>query len=273
MKSRCLGSTPMYFVVLLILVFPSVTWAQTQGGNTYDCSSAHRQFKKLNRPLLILKDEDIYMSEKDIKASTAMLGTFIAREVVGKLNEGADDNELKYFLSCVQTDKEDKPWPDLSNTPYALMAKPVDVPIAVTGVLVMRGGQTIPATAPLLQCYAKQNDRWSFVGEAGDDFNGQTFYVYPLQSPIDDQVWFLLTGKTIGGTGGVLNLEVATCDGKQMKVKWKKGGFRGGHVDVDSGIVVVTYNKIGDDFAIIRDKDGYGVDFTEILHVTPKGLE
>jgi hypothetical protein len=138
----------------------------------------------------------------------------------------------------------------------------------------LRGSMGIPDTKPLLQCFAKQNDRWSFVGAVGSDYRGETFFVYPLRSPIEGQVWFLLTGKAIGGTWSLVNLEVATCDGKQMKVKWRKGGFAGATVDVDSGTVVVTYNKHAEGTGeVIEDSDGDAKVFVDIYHVTPKGLE
>lgn len=140
----------------------------------------------------------------------------------------------------------------------------------------MRGSMGIPDTKPLLQCFAKQNDKWLFVGAAGDDYRGETFFVYPLRSPIEGQVWFLLTGKVIGGTGSLVNLEVATCDGKQMEVKWRKGGFAGATVDVDSGTVVIHYYKRpkgGATWQFIEDQDGDAKVFTDIYHVTPKGLE
>jgi hypothetical protein len=112
-------------VGVLSLVFcADIPRAFAQKADVSDCLSARRQFKRLNRPLLILNHEDAdrfdSLGAKNyadaLRIGTNSLETYLTTTTLEQLNAGRDANELTTFLSCMQGDEHDLPGSDYTNT-------------------------------------------------------------------------------------------------------------------------------------------------------------
>ncbi len=180
---------------------------------------------------------------------------------------------------------------DRTNTPSVFVeGKNGNAPLALTAMLLMRGGSAIPQTRALVQCFANKDGHWAQVPSARDAeaYDGYTLFVHSLRSPVQDEVWYLLSGRVIGSSGGFFRLEVISCSKSRLKTVWTRDNIFHGQVEVESDAVTLRYNKQGDPSVPPPDGEQYGpefiimdgdpadptpVQFSERLRVTVKGLE
>ena len=243
-------------IALLLLVVAVSATAQDA-----DCSADKNQFSELHAPLSANK------YDKDVEAQlTNKVESFTTSVILRKLTAGADSNQIKDYLQCV-TGR----WGELSHTPVVFTGHLGATPLAVVATVIARDGGAVVDTKPLVQCFENSSGRWTLVGQLGDDFTGKTFDIDPLKSPVDGQLWYLLSGRTLGDTGGRLLVEVASCSQTKFETKWKRDDFRWGKVLVtgDGTTVELSYEKLLPDGRVPVPPPPAT---TEVLNVTPKGL-
>jgi hypothetical protein len=212
------------------------------------------------------------------------LSQLFAEVTVKKLNAGATGSEIIGYLGCI-TKGEDvstemrEAMTEFSNAPVVLIPPAADPPQAIVATYPLigypaDGKWAIAPSRPIVQCFAKNGRGWSFVGELGGDYARSTFSIYPLTSPVPGQTWSLLAGRAIGDTGGRLLLEVVVCDGKSFTKKWTRRDIEWGKIEsVDGNAVLLTYEKHLDEKGRVIHTEAGPIRYSEVLHVTPNGLE
>lgn len=131
MKFGALNSIALRAGVLSLLLCADLSKAIAQKADVSGCVSARREFKKLNRPLLILNDEDAdrfdSLGAKNygdaLRIGTNSLEGYLTKTTLEQLDAGRDANELTTFLTCMLGDEQDKPSSDYTNTPRSLCRK------------------------------------------------------------------------------------------------------------------------------------------------------
>lgn len=140
--------------VLSLMLCADIPKAIAQKADVSGCVSARREFKKLNRPLLILNDEDADRSDSlgtknysdALRIGTKSLENYLTKTTLEQLDAGLSANELSTFLSCMLGDEQDKLSSDYTNAPAAFLGQSAGTELAVTGVLIVRGSMGIPDT-------------------------------------------------------------------------------------------------------------------------------
>jgi hypothetical protein len=211
------------------------------------------------------------------------LSQLFAEITIKKLNAGATVNEITDYLGCITRGNDVSPemretLAEFSNAPTVFIPQAADPPQTIVATYPLigfsaEGKSAIAPSRPIVQCFVLNASRWSFVGELGGDYSMSTFSIYPLTSPVPGQTWSLLAGRRIGDTGGRLLLEVVSCDGKTFTKKWDRGGISWGKVEVEGNAVLLTYEQAVDEKGRVIHTEGDPIRYSEVLHVTPKGLE
>jgi hypothetical protein len=210
----------------------------------------------------------------------------MAEVTVKKLNAGATADTITDYLGCITDGSGYIPVEKrgtggdenrLTNAPVVYMPETASPPQAIAATYPVLGRATdynwaIAPSRPLVQCFAKKDGQWSLIGEFGGEYESQFLSMYPLNSPVPGETWALLSGRHIGDTGGRLLLEVVACDGKTFTKKWSRDEIRWGKVDVSGSTVVLTYEKLDEKGRVVFSQED-PIRYTEVLHVTPKGLE
>lgn len=227
-----------------------------------------------------IQDDSASEYRKHFDQIAGVLSQLLAEVTVKRLNAGATASEITNYLGCM-TSADDVPVHEapneLTNAPAVLIPQTTDPPQAIAATYPLIGYTpdkiwAIAPSRPIVQCFAKNATGWSLVGELGGDYTRHTFSIYPLTSPVPGQSWSLLAGRAIGDTGGRVLLEVVVCDGKTFTKKWTRPDIEWGKVEVEGNLVLLTYEKI-----FVNGKrtfsGGDPIRYSEVLHVTPNGLE
>jgi hypothetical protein len=270
--------------VFIVLVFALPAAGQIPDKDS--CRQAADQFESLNQPLLKSHPGSVDGNPDSLKKATGAVEHFVGEIVTARLTDVADVQSIRAYLACMQAGKDDRPWEELTDTPLVFQSDATRT--SLSALLVMRGGLAVPDTRAIVQCFAKSAHGWKLVGNLPDanSFNGHTLNVYPLDSPIPDEAWYLVSGRAIGGTGGPLRIEVVSCTPGAFRQIWQRDDITWGHVEVTPGNVRLTFLKhayestslqpneqIGPG-SIIMDKsiDPAPIKFTEDLRITRSGL-
>lgn len=262
-------------IVGLFLTIPFCTKGTAQVPSLADCTRARDQYTALNGKLLVAAKGADVLQPDGMKRGTSDLTGFITQVILARLQDSGEPSTIRSYLSCMQEGEYEHASERFTNTPQVEIIKPAQVSVAVSSLLIMRGGSGIPSTRPLIECFAQKGSAWNLVGQSGDEFDGHTFFTYPLHAPNQQESWYLLSGRTIGDTGGRLKLEVVSCSPDHFQKIWERDGFEWGDIQVDGGSVVLNYEKRDERGQIIRTEPN-GPEhkrFTEYLRVTNKGLE
>lgn len=276
--------------VLIILIFASFVRANAQTPGPADCTQARDQYTRMNDHLLLDRQADSDRSPKVSLKRTGDLTGFITRIILARLTDIGDPSSIRAYLTCMQEREGERPWDGTTNTPQMFLTTSGPVPLAVSSMVIMRGGVAIPNTLALVQCFARIRGTWTLVPNLGDEqeFDSHTLFINELRSPEPDESWYLLSGRAIGDTGGRLRLEVVACGAKEMRTVWKRDEILHGEIEVtDQSIVSLTYEKQEDERTAEMNGDKLGPEmiimdgsadpdpkrFSEILRVTRDGLE
>lgn len=276
-------------ISILIMVF-AASCLNGQIPDRSSCTLARDQFTAINDRLLRSNGHPGPIDDKAMSVGTDNLEAYVTKVVLGRLVDIGDSSAIRAYLMCMQQRDGVRPWDDLTDGPQVFVQVTQNPPLALSEFLVMRGGNAIPQTHPILQCFARNGTRWKQVGTFADaeKFDGRTLYVHPLASPIPGEEWYLVSGRTIGDTGGRLRVEVVSCSAEQFRTVWTRDEiFHGKIDDVQSGYVTLSYLKqgrpgdplpvyeqLGPEFIIMnRDPNPDPIRFTETLRVTKNGLE
>ena len=275
-----------FLVYLSILAFSPSIWLQGQVPARWDCPLARDQFAQINDRLLNSRNPTAEHDPKALKAGTQSLEDFITRITLARLSDIGDAEAIRSYLSCMQ--ERERPWDDLTDAPKVFVEKDGQPELAVMAMLLMRGGDGIPDTRAVVQCFAKDGPNWVHIGDLidADAFDRHMLHVFPLQSPIPSEAWYLLSGRAIGDTGGHLRLEVVSCTAKLFKTVWVRDGILWGDVDVRATDVTLSYERradpnhplpasqlVGPGSIIYEQGSSDPLRFSDALRVTKNGLE
>jgi hypothetical protein len=266
--------------VYLFLVTPCLLPASCAIAQTANCKTDRAQF--VTRNDASIRDDSANEYRKHFDQIAGSLSQLFAEVTIKKLNAGAKASELTGYLQCVTRGNDITPdireWlTRVSNAPAVLIPQTASPPQAIVATYPIVGHSTdeewaIAPSRPVVQCFAKNATGWSLVGELGGDYSSHTFSIYLLTSPVPGQSWSLLAGRAIGDTGGRVLLEVVVCDGKTFTKKWTRPDIQWGEVEVDGNLVLLTYVKIFVN-GTRTFSEGDPIRYSEVLHVTPNGLE
>jgi hypothetical protein len=270
--------------ILFLFFFCRCADAQIPGLG--DCTRARDRYTELNDPLLLKSRAAAKLRPDIMEAKTETLEMYVTGILEARLSDSGDPGVIRDYLKCIQERDGEMPEPGDTNTPEVFIAGP-QRSLAVSAMLIMRGGNVIPQTRELVACFARSGSRWLRVpGNVGDSgFDSHTLFIHPLRSPVAGEDWYLLSGRAIGSTGGILRLEIVGCSGQQFRSVWRRDGIRWGKIEVDEGGVKLTYEKqgipglplpqgqkLGVEFVIV-DASYDPIRFSEFLKVTKNGLE
>jgi len=272
---------------LIVFLFAFVFKASAQTPGPADCSQARDQYARMNDHLLLDHQDESDESPQVALKRTKDLTSFIARITIARLADMRDPSAIRAYLACMQERDETLPPEWSTNTPQIFLAKTPRSLIAVSSMVIMRGGDAIPNTRPVVQCFSEAKGKWTLIGAGGEEFDTHTFFIHPLKSPNPSESWYLLSGTAIGDTGGRLHLEVISCSASKYRKVWDRDELIWGEVQVSPDGIVLTYLKQEDEQTaeINGDKLGPGhiiaddspdedpKRFSETLRVTPNGLE
>jgi hypothetical protein len=272
---------------LIIFIFASLVKANAQTPGPADCTQARDQYTRMNDHLLADRQEDSDRTPQVALRLTRDLTGFVTRIILARLTDTRDPSAIRAYLACMQEAEVERPLEELTNTPQVFLTTPGAVPLAVTSMLILRGGVGIPNTLALVQCFARVRGSWTLVSNGNEQgFDTHTFYINELRSPIPNESWYLLSGRMIGAGG--FRMEVVACGAKQMRTIWKRDGILWGEIEVaDQSTVSLTYlkqedprtaeangDKLGPEMIIQDDSaDPAPKRFSETLRVTSNGLE
>ena len=283
--------TPTSFnaiVIVAILMLSGAFSASAQVPALSDCHVAEKLYTALNEPLLVRSQHGVQPSVADETNGVKDITAFVSQVILARLTDASSPGMIKSYLECMQEREGERPWPDITNAPYISINEGAQDTLAFSSFLVMRGGIAIPRTRALVECFVKQPASWRYVGhlQDQDSFDGHTFFINQLRSPVLEEVWYLLSGRTIGDTGGRLTLKVVSCSKKGLLTVWHREGIVWGEVSTDSDQVTLTYYKQGGPNTPLEEGQGIGIGslvvdkqsgerlrFSEALRVRKKGLE
>ena len=277
-------------IIFILSVLASLLKANAQTPGPADCRQARDQYTLMNDHLLLDRQADSDRSANVSLKRTGDLTSFITRIMLARLTDIGDPSAIRAYLNCMQEEEGERPWEDITNTPQVFLTTSSSVPLAASAMMIMRGGVAIPNTLALVQCFARIRGSWTLVQNVSDEqeFDSHDLYIDELRSPKPDEVWYLLSGRALGDTGGRLRLEVVACGAKQMRTIWKRDEIVWGKIEVaDQSTVLLTYSKQEDPQAAEANGDKLGPGmiimddsadpdpkrFSETLRVTPNGLE
>lgn len=278
------------FLIFLIFLLLSLLKANAQTPGPADCTQARDQYTRINDHLLIDRQAEADESPQASLNRTTDLTGFVTRIMLARLTDIRDPSSIRAYLACMQEREGERPWEETTNTPQIFLTTPGPVPLAVTSMMIMRGGVAIPNTLALVQCFARIRGNWTLVPNAGNqqEFDSHTLFINELRSPKPGESWYLLSGRNFGDTGGRLRMEVVACGARQMRTVWKRDGIVWGKIEVaGQRTVSLTYEKQEDERTAEINGDKLGPEhiieddsadpapkrFSETLHVTPNGLE
>jgi hypothetical protein len=277
-------------LILFSFVFASLTQANAQTPGPADCTQARDQYTRLNDHLLVDRQADSDRSPQVSSRRIRNLTGFITRIVLSRLTDTEDPNAIRAYLTCMQEEESERPWEDITDTPQFFLTTLGPIRLAVSAMMIMRGGVGVPSTLALVQCFARTQGSWTLVSNGNEQgFDSHALYIHELRSPKLGEAWYLLSGQALGDTGGRLRMEVVACGAKQMRTVWKRDGILWGEIEVaDQSTVSLTYEKQEDERTAKMNGDVLGPGmiimggppddpdpkrFSETLHVTADGLE
>lgn len=279
-----------YLKLLPVVLFFVTCFAATgmaQVPTLSDCRLARDEFARINNHLIWSRDTTTEDHPEEMKARTQTLEAYFTQIMLARLSDTDEPSIIRNYLRCMQEREETVP-PDWgTNTPQVFVYKTPRSLVAVSSMLIMRGGDAILDTRPIVQCFSSSNRRWGLVGGGAEEFEANTFFIHQLKSPNPEESWYLLSGTAIGDTGGRLHLQVVSCSASRYRKVWDREGYIWGKVEVEPDAVVVSYEKrgdprlpppVGEQFGpgfILMDnsKDPDPIRFYEALRVTKNGLE
>jgi len=273
----------------IICFFAFAIKANAQTPGPANCTQARDQYTRMNDHLLIDRQADADQSPPVALKRTGDLTRFITRIMLARLTDTKGPSAIRAYLACMQEGVDERPLEELTNTPQVFQTKQGSVPLALSAMLILRGGVAIPNTLALVQCFARTRGSWTLVSNGNErGFDTHTLYINELRSPQPGEAWYLLSGQALGDTGGRLRLEVVACGAKQIRTVWKRDEIIWGKIEVaDQSTVTLTYLKQEDPATAKANGDKLGPEmiieddtpdedpkrFSETLHVTPNGLE
>lgn len=150
-----------------------------------------------------------------------------------------------------------------TNTPFAELLDLNGAKVLAAAYGMLRGSGAIPNSHSYLEFYTSQNGAWQLKAQADLSFDGRTFFVSLVDAGRADQLWFLVSGRMFGDTGGRLKACLYAFDGTTVSKIWKRDNLTWGTVTVSHGTVTLEYDKEYHSSERVR----------ETLDVTPDGLE
>jgi hypothetical protein len=110
--------------------------------------------------------------------------------------------------------------------PRADLADINGLPTAVVASAVVDGGYGIPGVHPSIQFYSKAGGVWSLRQELGAEFEGRSFSMSPMRSPVANEVRYFVWGGIIGHSAPPLRCRLYAFDGFEVRTLWERDGLR-----------------------------------------------
>jgi hypothetical protein len=251
-----------------------------QASDTSSASERHDQrrarYQQLNRQIFAQHgDLDSIkfhvVKPNEVLTIKSQLCDLISQEIAANLQSpNPSANDLNTAISSLQGDDSfSSKWGTQgTDTPFASFFKLNGARSLAVAYVILQGGDAIPDTQPYLEFYDTMNGPWQKKAEAPTvtDFEGCTFSVAELASPLRGEAWFLAWGFPIGNPGTPVNVRLYAFDGANVRTVWKRDDLTRGTVTVSKDSVILEY-----------DREYHSPDpnnrVREVLHVTPSGLQ
>jgi hypothetical protein len=219
-----------------------------QDARVPSCRVLRHAYSSLNEPMLARGRSPGGSVLGPVEVDTEKLKSLLVSTTLSLLTAEETPSSIEKYLSCMQEENDQKPWQDLTNTPVVVQTSKGGHTIAFAAMLMMRGGDGIPATSAFLACFSQDKQGWRELDypEAHREFEFHGLFVQEILSPVAGEAWFLVSGRRIGDTGGRLRVKVVSCGAKTFRTVWARDGMVWGEVTVDHDRVILTYSRTGD---------------------------
>lgn len=257
---------------LLLAALANGTFAQTTSSSQPDVTEErHQSYVQLNRQIYARHDdpgsERFDLPKEKVAATSQQLHKMITDEIAGVLSGPAtSERRIVTAISTLQGEQSLAHWdPNATNTPFAKLFSLNGIQTAAVAYVTMQGGDGIPDTHPYLEIYDQSAGNWEKKASAPtmDNFEGSSFSVAQLKSPILTEAWFLVWGLGFGNSQGSVYLRLYAFDGSKVRTTWKRGPLAAGQVTVTPDSLTLDY----------RDEETPTGLAHETLKVTSNGLE
>jgi hypothetical protein len=261
------------FIALFFATLPCGINAQTSSAAQQNATSQerHQNYIQLNRQIYARHDdpgsEKLNSPNEKVKATSQQLHKMITEEIATVLSgPAASESGIINAIATLQGEQSLAHWdPGATNTPFAKLLSLSGNQTAAVAYVIMQGGDGTPDTHPYLDFYDKFSGNLERKASAPtlSDFEGCTFSVAQMKSPILTEAWFLVWGVGFGNSQGSLYLRLYAFDGSNVRTIWKRG-------PVIAGQVTVTPDSLALDYRDEKTPTGLA---HEVLQITSNGLE
>jgi len=106
------------------------------------------------------------------------------------------------------------------------------------------GATALPQDAVIIQGFRTENGQYFFADETGDSLFGISWVYHPaemLQSPVPDEVWFIIGGQVSGVMGHLDRVRVFSFDGHRFQERWAPEDREAMEITVSNDEIRATY--------------------------------
>ena len=188
-------------ISLLFTLMAPLAGAQTS------CDAARLIFEEKARQLLIHSQEDAKrLTPERMGILTTETIAFMDAELKRRLSAGSTPEELQSYMRCLLSGGAYANWIGETNTP--LVATDSQVAEIIAAYWLIRGGDAVPDTKPIVTVFRKSSGRWA-VAHSWDDnlLNGFSFTAR-LTKATSKGTLLLMYGQKIGDPEASLKIVV-----------------------------------------------------------------
>jgi len=228
-------------IATLTLALCCAGWPQDSGQPAPGQYDARARYADLTKKIYGVRQRPALAEYEKI---TNQLRALLNNAITASLRRGADADIVRKAVADVQGDFVLSSWgPDTNNVPFAETFELAGKAGVAVAFGILRGGEAIPDTLPVLQFYVKEPEGWVLRSEVDSDFRGRTFSVARLESPSLLETWWLAWGQTIGDTGARRKVRLYSFDGDTVKTLWQRDGLEAARVRVaeDKKTIILDY--------------------------------
>ena len=149
--------------------------------------------------------------DKVISQVPSIVDTYIASAV----NVGSDSRQIGQALEQLLPNADEPP-------ATALVFDAASTRYLITAYTLHKGGlMGVRATSVVFRAYKGVNSRFHPVATTGGDMAGyQDIVVRELHSPVENEVWLLVSGQMSGANGPNIRMRIYVFDGSTFRTVW-----------------------------------------------------
>lgn len=257
------------FILPLLGVAQSV--AQTvEPKDSRNEQAQHEAYVQLNNQIYSYENPDsqhLHLVENDQVADIVTRLENLVRRRIGSVLRSSNSSAEAITEAIRGLQGEDlalHPNPGETNTPFAEYSKVNGERTLLVAYTILRGGEGIPDSLPVLDFYVQTSSEWELKDTAPTDLTASTLFIRRMDSPLAGELWYLVWGNRLGDTGTRLRIRLYAFNGAKVRTVWKSSDLTHGVMqEVAAKSITFNYEKVYNS----------GQRTYENLYITPNGLE